>query len=349
MIHVADLDLLAPDSRLPTVGGELHVLLWAGDEVLGAAWIRRYSPLRERGHREALAERFHARVYALQAVRAKAEQERPAPSSVSLVVSTRSRAAAAACLRHVEALDPAPGEVLTCRWGAGRGLAGARNAGWQAARGELIAFLTDACHPDPRYVAALCRAFAPSQVAAVSGLVAPAELYGYPQIEFELQGALNKGFERRLYHRETGAPPATALIGTGVSFSFRRAALEAVGGFDESLGPGTPIGAGEDLDALSRLLDAGSVVAHEPSAVVRHVHPRTRASLLAFVRAAAAGLAVHRAREIGPRTALGTAAATQLAPAIRAVGRRDRLRAQIALQRVAGARQAVRVARPTRP
>ena len=347
MIHFADLDLLDAGARLPTVGGELHVLLWAGDEVLGAVWIRVYSPLRERGHREALAERFHARLYGLQAIRAKSEQEPPAPSSVSLVVSSRSTAAAAACLRRVQALDPAPGEVLTCEWGAERGLACARNAGWRAARGELIAFLSDACRPEPRYVAALCRAFTPAEVGAVSGLVAPAELDGYPQIELERLGALNKGFERRLYHRDAAAPPLRALIGTGANLAFRRAALEAVDGFDESLGPGTPIGAGEDLDVLSRLLDARSVVAHEPSAVVRHVHPRTRSGLLAFLRAEAAALAAHRAREARPGTLVRAAAVSQLRAVARAAARGDRLRAQIALQRLAGTREGLRLARAT--
>jgi len=49
-----------------------------------------------------------------------------------------------------------------------------------------------------------------------------------------------------------------------------RAAFEAVGGFDETLGPGTPARAAEDVDLLYRLANARLTLRYEPGAVVYH-------------------------------------------------------------------------------
>ncbi len=56
-----------------------------------------------------------------------------------------------------------------------------------------------------------------------------------------------------------------------------RAALRALGGWDERLGTGSPGRAAEDADLLYRLLRGGGTVRYEPSAVVRHEwQPRAR-------------------------------------------------------------------------
>jgi len=59
-------------------------------------------------------------------------------------------------------------------------------------------------------------------------------------------------------------------IGTGGNLALRRSAFEAVGGFDETLGPGTPARAAEDVDLLYRLVNAGFTILYEPDAVVYH-------------------------------------------------------------------------------
>ena len=55
---------------------------------------------------------------------------------------------------------------------------------------------------------------------------------------------------------------------------FRRRALRSVGGFDPTLGVGTPMHAAEDTDLIYRLLRRSHVLAYEPSCLVFH-RPRT--------------------------------------------------------------------------
>jgi GT2 family glycosyltransferase len=59
-------------------------------------------------------------------------------------------------------------------------------------------------------------------------------------------------------------------VGTGGNAAVRRAWLDRVGTFDESLGIGSPGQSAEDLDLLYRLLRAGAVVRYEPGAVIFH-------------------------------------------------------------------------------
>ena len=58
------------------------------------------------------------------------------------------------------------------------------------------------------------------------------------------------------------------VIGGTANLLVSRAALAAVGGFDERLGPGRWLSAGEDLDLLDRIVEAGMTGWYEPAAVV---------------------------------------------------------------------------------
>jgi hypothetical protein len=72
--------------------------------------------------------------------------------------------------------------------------------------------------------------------------------------------------------------------------AFRRSTLQRVGGFDVSLGTGTPARGGEDLAIFVELLVAGGTMAFEPGAVVRHTHRRTRDQFLHQVTGYGTGL-----------------------------------------------------------
>src|SRR5690606_18493353 len=63
------------------------------------------------------------------------------------------------------------------------------------------------------------------------------------------------------------------------TFFLRRALVEAVGGFDEGLGAGSPgpFGAGEESDLVLRLLAAGARIDYDPAIVVHHDEPRSAA------------------------------------------------------------------------
>jgi GT2 family glycosyltransferase len=64
---------------------------------------------------------------------------------------------------------------------------------------------------------------------------------------------------------------AAAKIGAlGGNMFVRRSAIEAVGGFDEALGPGAPLPSAEDQDLNNRVLRAGFSVLADPGLLVVH-------------------------------------------------------------------------------
>ena len=130
----------------------------------------------------------------------------------------------------------------------------ARNVGVAEATGDVVAFCDDDCRPRPGWAAALAAAFErdPSLV-FVTGAVAG------PQISTE----------------EVDAGPWTAVrdpmhLGHGANWACRRDAFVAVGGFDETMGPGARLRAAEDHDLFWRLLVAGGTGRHVADAVVDH-------------------------------------------------------------------------------
>ena len=131
---------------------------------------------------------------------------------------------------------------------AGRGPAAARNAGWRAARTELVAFTDDDCLPAPGWVAAL--AAAAGDGAVVQGRVEPLPAE---------RGRLGP-FARTLVVESAGPFFQTANI------LYERALLERLGGFDETYA----FPAGEDTDLGWRAREAGAEVRYAPDALVWH-------------------------------------------------------------------------------
>lgn len=146
-----------------------------------------------------------------------------------------------------------------------RGLAAARNTGWQLARGEWVAFTDDDCGPVRTWLEYLLRAVeqdgADSHVLGAAG-----RIVGFPATAdvpryVELRGGFNT--EQHLQHpRFPYAPMGNAL--------YRREALELVGGLDERYS------AYESCDLHTRMrLSYGGRFYYEPGAVVLHRHYTT--------------------------------------------------------------------------
>lgn len=157
------------------------------------------------------------------------------------------------------------------------GLDWARNRGAQEARHELLAYLDDDATAEAGWLRALADAMADPEVAAVTGLVLPAELLSDAQRLFERYVGMGKGATPRRFSRETMSTRerlAVQSIGVGTNMAFRRSVLAALGGFDTALDVGTPSAGGGDLDLFHRLIEAGYVLRYEPLAVVRHRHRR---------------------------------------------------------------------------
>jgi glycosyltransferase involved in cell wall biosynthesis len=125
-------------------------------------------------------------------------------------------------------------KVLT---GGGAGPAAARNLGWRAARSEWIAFLDDDVVPDPDWFARLARDLdAPPDVGGVQG-----------RVRVPLPS----------HRRPTDWERSTAGLATArwitADMAYRRAALAAVGGFDERF----PRAYREDTELAHRVRRAG--------------------------------------------------------------------------------------------
>ncbi len=128
------------------------------------------------------------------------------------------------------------------------GPAVARNIGWRAAGGEIMAFTDDDCEPLPDWLAAGAAAFRDEEVSGAWGrIVVP---ISEDPTDYERNTA---GLEQ--------APCATA------NCFYRKAALWAVGGFDERFSAAWR----EDSDVQFALLERVHKLVAVPSAVV--VHP----------------------------------------------------------------------------
>lgn len=230
----------------------------------------------------------------------------PAPAPfVSVVIATRDRAKLLQrCLTSLEqvdypslevvVVDNAPSNEDTAQLvasAAGRplalryaeeprpGTAVARNRGLSLAEGEIVAFLDDDVLVEPGWLRALVGGFsAAEEVACVTGKVLPVTVDAPEQSWFDKWAGFSKGEERTVYDLGEHAVPGPlypyriGLYGTGANAAFRTERARALGGYDETLGPGTPAKGGEDIDLFLRVILAGWRLVYEPAAVVRHHH-----------------------------------------------------------------------------
>lgn len=145
--------------------------------------------------------------------------------------------------------------------GPAHGPAAARNLGWQAAVGEIIAFTDDDCLPQPGWLRSGLATFDRNVVAAWGRLVMPIP-------------------RKPTDYEKNAARLARAVFVTANCFC-RRKALEETGGFDERFTSAWR----EDSDLHFSLLEKYGRIAYVPGAVV--VHP---------VRPAAWGISVKQQR-----------------------------------------------------
>jgi glycosyltransferase involved in cell wall biosynthesis len=150
------------------------------------------------------------------------------------------------------------------------GTSRARNAGWRAARAPIVAFTDDDCEVPSDWTVRIEAGFADVGVGFVTGRV-----LGDREASIASAAVVDETPKR---FEGTSDP---AGLGSGANMAFRRDALEAIMGFDEGMGPGTPLRAAEDQDAFWRTLRAARVGLYDPTIVVTHRLWRTRRGAVA--------------------------------------------------------------------
>jgi GT2 family glycosyltransferase len=151
------------------------------------------------------------------------------------------------------------------------GTSRARNAGVRRARHDIVAFVDDDVRVDPEWADALAAAFHDDDISFVTGRVAVPE----HQRGVQRPVAVKDDPTAARLDREAPSP-----LGASANLAVRRAVLDAVGGFDESLGGGARFQSAEDVDLFDRLLAGGWTGRYEPAARAEHEQWRDRRSLL---------------------------------------------------------------------
>ncbi len=136
------------------------------------------------------------------------------------------------------------------------GLSNARNVGMRAAKGEIVAYIDDDAVPDPQWLTYLAATFLSTDHVGVGG----------PNIPPADDGPIAE-----CVANSPGGPIHVLLTDQqaehipGCNMAFRKAALEAIGGFD----PQFRI-AGDDVDLCWRILKRGWTLGFNPAAMVWH-------------------------------------------------------------------------------
>lgn len=147
------------------------------------------------------------------------------------------------------------------------GLAHARNVGFEASSGEIVAYIDDDARPDPDWLTYLAYAFTVRQDGAIGGPNVPSP---------------DDGVVARCVANAPGGPTHVLLSDReaehlpGCNMAFRRAAFEAVNGFDPRFRA-----AGDDVDICWRLQEHGWTLGYSAPAMVWH---RRRSTVRGYLR-----------------------------------------------------------------
>jgi glycosyltransferase involved in cell wall biosynthesis len=161
----------------------------------------------------------------------------------------------------------------------------ARNRGWRAASGSVVAFIDDDVWVDGGWAAAI-------ESACADAAFATGRVSLPPGVEHVRPVAIMWGLSPRVLDLDT----PTGDLGHSANLAVRRDVLEEIGGFDELLGAGGRYRAAEDLDLMDRILLGGHLGRYEPDALAYHDQWRSKWELVKLDWSYGIGMGVRIAK-----------------------------------------------------
>jgi glycosyltransferase involved in cell wall biosynthesis len=182
----------------------------------------------------------------------------------------------------------------------GRGAARARNIGTRATSGDIVVFTDDDVQVAPDWLDCIVSSLRADPGAGMAfGTVAPAP--------HDARDGFIVGFLPRRRQRLVGRFAKLRDAGISANVALRRGTLEATGGFDEMLGPGSYFPCAEDFDLTYRVLSFGYALLHVPEARVLHYGLRDWRSGSALVQSTYVAIGAAYMKHIRLRDMVGLA------------------------------------------
>lgn len=172
--------------------------------------------------------------------------------------------------------------AVTVMDSTGAGLAAARNTGWRATKADLVAFIDDDGVASPGWLDELATALTRHRAGVVGGAIEPRWMHGEPAwYSSRLGWVVGCTYE--------GLPTVPSAVRNviGCNMMIRRPLLEALGGFNSTLGrSGRSLDGSEETEFCIRANAIGDVVFFVPGATVFQVLPPSRAAFRYVLRRA---------------------------------------------------------------
>jgi GT2 family glycosyltransferase len=149
-----------------------------------------------------------------------------------------------------------------------RGKGAALNEGLHLAAGSIVVCTDDDCEVAPGWPNAMARILESQPRAAILFCNVTAPTY-------DITAGYIPAYVRAADRTLSSVSAATRGIGLGAGMAVRRETVLAIGGFDESFGPGSRFGSGDDWDISIRLLLKGWTVYETAQLSVTHNGFRT--------------------------------------------------------------------------
>lgn len=182
--------------------------------------------------------------------------------ALAQMLTTRTEVIVVACVDGLAVARALPfADRLTTLPQAEENISAARNAGWAAAAGDVVAFIDDDAVPEPGWAEAVLAGFADPVIEAVTGPV-----IGRNGISLQWgHMAVDRLGRDRWLANGADPGPGEALKLHGTNMAFRREVSTRTGGFDTGFAFFL-----DETDLALRLAGAGARIAYVPGATVHH-------------------------------------------------------------------------------